>query len=49
MINVIFLPNQVFPIEDGSLCGKPELPLGGQVQVIRMIIMIIMMVVLLYC
>jgi len=24
---------QVFPIEDGSLCGKPELPLGGQVQV----------------
>ena len=47
MINVIFLPNQVFPIEDGSLCGKPELPLGGQVQVIRMIIM--MIVVLLYC
>jgi len=24
---------QVYPIEDGSLCGQPEVPLGGQVQV----------------
>ena len=25
--------HQVYPIEDGTLCGQPEVPLGGQVQV----------------
>ena len=24
----------MYPIEDGTLCGQPEVPLGGQVQVI---------------
>ena len=27
--------HQVYPIEDGTLCGQPEVPLGGQVQVMH--------------
>ena len=39
IIIIILLFPQVFPIENGTLCGQPEVPLGGNVQVSVVVMM----------